>query len=61
VPSGAEQDVAGLDVQVHQVLAVQVVQRGGHARADLDHLVDGQRRASRRGRSDAPGMCSITM
>ena len=40
---GAEHDVAGLHVQVHQVLAVQVVQRGGHARADLDHLVQRQR------------------
>ena len=40
---GAEQDVAGLDVQVHQVLAVQVVQRGGHARADLDHFIECQR------------------
>jgi hypothetical protein len=40
---GAEHDVAGLDVQVHQVLAVQVVQGGGHARPDLDHLVQRQR------------------
>jgi hypothetical protein len=46
---------------VHQALAVQVVQRGGGTRADLDDLGDGQRRASSRGRSDAPSMRSITM
>jgi hypothetical protein len=41
---GAEHDVAGLDVQVHHMLSMQVVQRGGHADADLHHLVERQRR-----------------
>ena len=40
----AEHDVAGLDVQVHQVLAVQLVQRGGDAGADLGDLLHRQRR-----------------
>ena len=39
-----EQDVARLDVEMDDVLAVQVVQRRGHPRADRGDLVDRQRR-----------------
>ena len=44
LPIGPEHDVAGLDVEVDHVLAVQRMHGGGHPRADLDHLVDRQRR-----------------
>ena len=57
VGAASKEDVAGLHVEVHDVLAVQLVQRDGDPPADVDHLVDRQRRRieplAQRGPGDA--------
>jgi hypothetical protein len=41
---GTQEDIAGLDVEVDHVLAVQLLQRVGDLDADLDHVRPGQGR-----------------
>jgi hypothetical protein len=57
----AEEDVAGLDVQVHHMLAVQFVQAVATRSPTSMISSKGRGASSSRGRSEGPGMCSITM